>query len=53
MDKQQIRELISVLNRLIEWDAQQGFYEAPCWKDIRTQRDMLFRELHSPREKTS
>lgn len=36
--------MIDVLNALIEWDCEQGWNEAPCWKLARKVRDRLVAE---------
>ena len=39
------QEMLNVLTALLEWESQQGGYEAQGWKSARHLRDRLWHEL--------
>ena len=42
------QEMLEVLGGLLEWEAQQGGWEAPCWTRARRLRDLLSEQLAAP-----
>jgi hypothetical protein len=42
------QDVYDVLAALLEWESQQGGYEARCWKEARRLRNRLGHELEKP-----